>query len=44
MSIISANATGQTSGRQTSRYHLTPEQIAQVLALAERLAAANAAG
>ncbi|KOT47136.1 MULTISPECIES: hypothetical protein [Streptomyces] len=44
VSITSADASGQTHGRETSRYHLTPEQLAQVLALAERLAAANAAG
>ncbi|MFF8618971.1 hypothetical protein [Streptomyces sp. NPDC015350] len=42
--ITSADAAGHTPGRTTSRYHLTPEQLAQVLALAERLAAANAAG
>ncbi|MEU7156046.1 hypothetical protein AB0A98_06325 [Streptomyces chrestomyceticus] len=44
VSITSADATGQTHGRETSRYHLTPEQLAQVLALAERLGAANATG
>ncbi|MGW3390531.1 hypothetical protein [Streptomyces cinereoruber] len=44
VSITSADATGQMPGRRTSRYHLTPEQLAQVQALAERLAAANAAG
>ncbi|MEU3872625.1 MULTISPECIES: hypothetical protein [Streptomyces] len=44
VSITSADATGQTSGLQTSRYHLTPEQLTQVLTLAERLAAVNAAG
>ncbi|MFD7661266.1 hypothetical protein [Streptomyces sp. NPDC059788] len=42
--ITSADASGQTHNRETSRYHLTPEQLAQVLALTERLAAANAAG
>ncbi|KNE83300.1 hypothetical protein ADZ36_05520 [Streptomyces fradiae] len=44
VSITSTDATGHTPGRTTSRYHLTPEQLAQVLSLAERLAAANAAG
>ncbi|MFD7958464.1 hypothetical protein ACFV4X_33930 [Streptomyces ardesiacus] len=44
VSITSADAIGQTSGRQTSRYHLTPEQLAQVHALTESLAAANTAG
>ncbi|MEV0966778.1 hypothetical protein AB0J25_30115 [Streptomyces sp. NPDC049910] len=44
VSITSADAAGHSPGRTTSRYHLTPEQLAQVLALAERLAAANAAG
>ncbi|ELP65728.1 hypothetical protein ACOT81_38680 [Streptomyces sp. WI04-05B] len=42
VSITSADVTGQTHGRETGRYHLTTEQLAQVLALAERLAAANA--
>ncbi|MFH8257880.1 hypothetical protein [Streptomyces roseolus] len=44
VSITSADAIGRTSGRQVSRYHLTPEQLAQVHALAERLGAVNAAG
>ncbi|MEU6293088.1 hypothetical protein [Streptomyces sp. NPDC046988] len=44
VSITSADAAGHSPGRTTSRYHLAPEQLAQVLALAERLAAANAAG
>ncbi|MCX4681375.1 hypothetical protein OG413_39965 [Streptomyces sp. NBC_01433] len=43
VSITSANATGPASNRKTSRYHLTPEQLAQLLTLAEQLAAANAA-
>lgn len=43
VSITSADAAGHAPGRTTSRYHLTPDQLAQVLALAERLAAANAA-
>ncbi|MFJ9901204.1 hypothetical protein ACIQPR_48695 [Streptomyces sp. NPDC091280] len=44
VSITSADVSGQTHGRETGRYHLTAKQLAQVLALAERLAAANTAG
>ncbi|MFC8125467.1 hypothetical protein [Streptomyces sp. NPDC057302] len=43
VSITAVDASCQTHGRETGRYHLTTEQLAQVLALAERLAAANAA-
>ncbi|MEU7322511.1 hypothetical protein AB0465_14515 [Streptomyces griseoviridis] len=44
VSITTADVSDQTHGRETGRYHLTTEQLAQVVALAERLAAANAAG
>ncbi|MER6520005.1 hypothetical protein ABT246_24515 [Streptomyces sp. NPDC001553] len=44
VSITSADVTGPTPGRMTNRYHLTREQLAQVVALAEYLAAANTAG
>ncbi|MFK0154120.1 hypothetical protein ACIQVK_18865 [Streptomyces sp. NPDC090493] len=44
VSITSADAGGQTHSRETVSYHLTPGQLTQVLALAEHLAAANAAG
>ncbi|MDX3020026.1 hypothetical protein [Streptomyces acidiscabies] len=43
VSITSVDVSGRTS-RETGRYHLTPEQLAQVLALAEQLADANAPG
>ncbi|WP_159401657.1 hypothetical protein [Streptomyces sp. NRRL F-5053] len=41
--ITSCDTTGRTPSQTTNQYHLTPEQLAQVHALAERLAAANAA-
>ncbi|RNG27164.1 hypothetical protein [Streptomyces botrytidirepellens] len=43
VSITSTDAIGPTFSRETSRYHLTPEQLAQLLAQAEQMAAANAA-
>lgn len=43
VSITSADAIGWAAGKETSRYHLTPEQLAQLRALAEQMAAANAA-
>ncbi|MFF8617050.1 hypothetical protein [Streptomyces sp. NPDC015350] len=43
VSITSADATGWAVGKEISRYHLTPEQLAQLRALAEQMAAANAA-
>ncbi|MEV7872494.1 hypothetical protein AB0P17_41750 [Streptomyces sp. NPDC088124] len=43
VSIASADATGRAASRETSRYHLAPEQLAQLLALASQMASANAA-
>lgn len=44
VNITSADATGRAPGKESSRYHLTREQLAQLLTLAEQLAAANAVG
>lgn len=43
VSITSTDATGRAAGKETSRYHLTPEQLAELRSLAEQLASANAA-
>ncbi|MFF1678760.1 hypothetical protein ACFVYG_22305 [Streptomyces sp. NPDC058256] len=43
VSITSVDAIGPASSKETSRYHLTPGQLAQLLTLAEQMAAANAA-
>ncbi|WP_371793111.1 hypothetical protein OG285_32800 [Streptomyces sp. NBC_01471] len=43
VSITSADATGRASGKEASKYHLTPEQLAQLRSFAEQLASANAA-
>ncbi|WP_327411235.1 hypothetical protein OG458_41605 (plasmid) [Streptomyces sp. NBC_01281] len=43
VSITAVNAVGGAAGRQTSRYQLTPEQLAQLLAQAEEMAAGNIA-
>jgi hypothetical protein len=44
VSIASVDAIGSASGKETSRYHLTPdEQLAQLRALAEQMASANVA-
>lgn len=42
VSITAADAIGPASSKETSRYHLTPEQLAQLRTLAEQMAAANA--
>ncbi|MEU9764044.1 hypothetical protein AB0D98_30930 [Streptomyces sp. NPDC047987] len=42
VSITSADAIGRVSSRDTSRYHLTPGQLVELLTLAEQMAAANA--
>lgn len=44
VNITSADAAGREPGKESSRYHLTPQQLAQLLTLAEQLAAANATG
>ncbi|MFJ5951400.1 hypothetical protein [Streptomyces noursei] len=43
VSITSVDAISPASSKDTRRYHLTPRQLAQLLTLAEQLAAANAA-
>lgn len=43
VSITSADATGWAADKETSRYHLTPEQLAQLRARAEQMASTNAA-
>lgn len=40
--ITSADAIGWAASKETSRYHLTPEQLAQLRALAEQMASTNA--
>jgi hypothetical protein len=44
VSVVSADAVGPAFSKETSRYHLTAEQLGQLLALAEQLAAENAPG
>lgn len=41
VSITSADAISSAAGKETSPYHLTSEQLAQLLALAEQMASAN---
>ncbi|WP_331732951.1 hypothetical protein OG613_48995 (plasmid) [Streptomyces sp. NBC_00015] len=43
VNLTTMDATGPASNRKTSRYHLTPGQLAQLLALAEQMAAENTA-
>jgi hypothetical protein len=43
VSITSVDAIGPASSKETSRYHLTPGQLAQLITLAEQLAAENTA-
>ncbi|MGW3932912.1 hypothetical protein ACWECC_33185 [Streptomyces microflavus] len=43
VTITSMNAIGWASGKDTGRYHLTPEQLVQLLTLAEQLDAENTA-
>ncbi len=43
VSITSVDAIGPATTRETSRYHLTPKQRAQLLTLAEQMAAENTA-
>ncbi|MCZ1012001.1 hypothetical protein [Streptomyces lydicus] len=42
VSITSVDAIGSAADKETSRYHLTPEQLVQLRAQAEQMAAANA--
>ncbi|MER5617684.1 hypothetical protein [Streptomyces sp. NPDC002215] len=44
VNITSADATGRVPGKESTRYHLTPEQLVQLLTLAAQLASANTAG
>lgn len=41
--ITSADAVGWAASKESTRYHLTPEQLAQLLTLAEQFASTNAA-
>ncbi|HLU99610.1 MAG TPA: hypothetical protein VKZ89_22505 [Thermobifida alba] len=43
VSITAVDAIGWAACKETSRYYLTPEQLAHLLALAEQMASANAA-
>ncbi|MGW0881361.1 hypothetical protein [Streptomyces sp. NPDC002671] len=41
VSITSVDAISSASSKETSRYHLTPEQLAQLRALAEQMVSVN---